>query len=51
MPYTCNTDMLETTVKLSTKTKQRLSDVGKKGMTFDQIINHLLDQIKHGDNQ
>ena len=51
MQYTCNTDMLETTIKLSIKTKQRLSNLGKKGMTFDEIINHLLDQIKQGNNQ
>lgn len=42
MQYTHNTIMLETTVKLSTKTKQRLLDIGKKGMTYDEIINYLI---------
>ena len=42
MQYTHNTVMLETTVKLSIETKQRLSDIGKKGMTYDAIINYLI---------
>lgn len=37
--------MLDTAVKLSTYTKQRLSDMGKKGMTYDEIINYLISKL------
>ena len=31
-----------TTIKLTFETKSRLSDLGKKGMTYEQIINNLI---------
>lgn len=43
--------MSHTTIKLSDTTKQRLSDHGKKGMTYDDIINVILDREEHGENQ
>lgn len=32
-----------TTIQLEPKTKDRLMDLGKKGETYDQIINKLID--------
>jgi len=43
--------MQNTTIKLSDKTKQRLSDQGKKGMTYDEILNVILDRQDFGENQ
>jgi len=43
--------MQNTTIKLSDKTKQRLSDQGKKGMTYDEILNVILDRQEFGENQ
>jgi len=43
--------MFQTTIKLSDKTKQRLSDHGKKGMTYDEIVNVILDNNEFGENQ
>ena len=43
--------MSQTTIKLSDKTKQRLSDHGKKGMTYDDIVNVILDRWEFGENQ
>jgi len=43
--------MSQTTIKLSGKTKQRLSDQGKKGMTYDDIVNVILDRQEFGENQ
>lgn len=34
--------MKVTTIKLTFETKQKLSDLGKKGMTYEQIINNLI---------
>jgi len=34
--------VLETTIKLSEETKRRLSDLGKKGMTYEEIVKNLL---------
>jgi len=43
--------MFQTTIKLSGKTKQRLSDQGKKGMSYDEIVNDILDKNEFGENQ
>jgi len=43
--------MSQTTIKLSDKTKQRLTDHGKKGMTYDEIVNVILDRQEFGENQ
>jgi len=43
--------MQNATIKLSDKTKQRLSDQGKKGMTYDEILNVILDRQDFGENQ
>jgi len=43
--------MSQTTIKLSDKTKQRLSDHGKKGMTYDDIVNVILDRWEFVENQ
>jgi len=34
--------MLDTTIRLSVDTRQKLFDLGKKGMTYDEIINQLI---------
>lgn len=36
------------TLKINEKTHNRLSNYGRKNETFDQIINRLLDEVKHG---
>ena len=36
--------MNNTTIAISFDTKQRLSNLGSKGMTYDQILNELLKQ-------
>jgi len=33
------------TLKIHPKTRKRLKDAGKKGETYDQIINRLLDAV------
>jgi len=43
--------MFQTTIKLSDKTKQRLTDHGKKGMTYDDIVNVILDRQESGESQ
>ena len=43
--------MSKTTIKLSSETKQRLTDQGKKGMTYDEIVNVILDRQEFGENQ
>ncbi len=43
--------VLQTTIKLSHKTKQRLSDQGTKGMSYDEIVNSILDNQEYGENQ
>ncbi len=43
--------MSKTTIKLSDETKQRLTDQGKKGMTYDDIVNVILDRQEFGENQ
>jgi len=43
--------MFQTTIKLSDKTKQRLTDHGKKGMTYDDIVNVILDRQEFGESQ
>ena len=43
--------MSKTTIKLSGETKQRLTDQGKKGMTYDEIVNIILDRQEFGENQ
>lgn len=35
-----------TTIQLEAKTKDRLMDIGKKGETYDDIINKLIDLWK-----
>ena len=42
--------MFQTTIKLSDKTKQRLTDHGKKGMTYDDIVNVILDRQELGES-
>ena len=32
-----------TTIQLEGKTKDRLMDIGKKGETYDEIVNKLID--------
>lgn len=34
--------MSQTTIKLSKETKKRLEDLGKKGMTYEDIIINLM---------
>lgn len=34
--------MTQATIKLSKETKDRLADIGKKGMTYEEIILTLL---------
>jgi len=34
--------MVQTTIKLSKETKKRLDDLGKKGMTYEEIILDLI---------
>ena len=43
--------MFQTSIKLSDKTKQRLTDQGTKGMTYDEIVNVILDRQEFGENQ
>jgi hypothetical protein len=38
-----------TTVALDIETVQRLKDIGKKGETYDDIVNALLDARYRGD--
>jgi len=35
-----------TTIKISTTTRARLADYGKKSETFDQIVIRLLDEVE-----
>lgn len=35
--------MGNTTIQISTETKEKLDERGKKGQTYDQIIQELLD--------
>jgi len=35
-----------TTIQLSPKTRERLRELGKKGETYDEIINKLIDKRK-----
>jgi len=41
--------MKVTTIKLTFETKQKLSDLGKKGMTYEQIINNLITDTQKDD--
>ena len=34
------------TIKIHPETRDRLKDAGKKGETYDQIINRLLDGVR-----
>ena len=43
--------MSATTIKLKTKTRDRLKNIGKKDETYDVILNHLLDIKEFGENQ
>lgn len=38
-------------IKINDKTHNRLSIYGRKNETFDQIINRLLDDVKHGNDK
>lgn len=38
---------MKKTLKIEEKTHTRLTKCGKKGETFDAIINKLLDELKH----
>lgn len=33
-----------TTIKIDPKTRKRLASLGKKGETYDQILNRLIDE-------
>lgn len=35
-----------TTISVKKETKKRLEDKGKKGQTFDELINELIDKIE-----
>jgi len=43
--------MQNTTIKLKTETRNRLKNLGSKDQTYDEIVNDVLDQNEHGDNQ
>lgn len=36
----------ETTIRVKTQTKDRLDEHGKKGDTYDDIVNKLLDTVE-----
>ena len=38
-----------TTIRIKRSTKQKLDDVGRKGMTYDDIINELIDSFTGGE--
>jgi predicted DNA-binding protein len=38
--------VVQTTIKLSKETKRRLDDLGKKGMTYEEIILNLISKVK-----
>mgnify|MGYP000385507591 CR=1 FL=1 len=38
--------MKSTTIRLKTRTKEKLESLGKKGQTYDQIVKTLLEIIK-----
>jgi len=38
--------MLNKPIRINEKTKKRMKNLGKKGETYDDIINHLLDQCE-----
>ena len=40
-----------TTIKLRYETRNRLKTLGSKDQTYDDIVNNILDQNEHGDNQ
>ena len=40
-----------TTIKLSCKTKNKLTSLGKKGMTYDEIIVNLLEEKSENDER
>ena len=35
-------------IQLRTATRERLKEIGKKGESYDAIINRLLDEYDHG---
>jgi hypothetical protein len=37
--------MSETTIVISLKTREKLKEIGKKGQTYDQVIDTLLEAI------
>jgi hypothetical protein len=43
--------MQNTTIKLKTETRNRLKNLGSKDQTYDEIVNRVLDQNEHGNNQ
>ncbi len=42
-------DLKITSIRVTEKTKKRLSEHGKHGQTFDEIINKLLEEINGKD--
>ena len=40
-----------TTIKLRSETRDRLKILGSKDQTYDEIVNQVLDQNEHRDNQ
>jgi hypothetical protein len=41
-----DTDMPKTTIQIESDTRERLKARGKKGESYDAIINDLLDKVK-----
>lgn len=37
---------MKATIQIEVRTRERLYDHGKKGQTFDQIINSLIDKVE-----
>lgn len=40
------TNMPPTSIRVKTETRDRLNDVGKRGESYDDIINRILDELE-----
>jgi hypothetical protein len=47
MSGTNTSEEMITTIKISTETRDRLADMGKKSESYDTIVNRLIDFWEH----
>jgi len=42
---------MQYTIKVKSRTKERLKSLGSKDQTYDDVVNDILDRQEYGENQ